>query len=131
MGVMMIAMIAVLAFPAVPAIAASFGLVLCVLAPVVARQHVEATELVRIVRSGSMVLMGVMLFLHALGEVSGSGPHAHAHGVTASVLVGALVAVLAGILVLGSLDPRHRLDLRIGTELWSGVLSCALMLLHA
>lgn len=131
MGVMMIAMIAAVAVPAAPAVAASFGLVLCILAPLVARQHIEATEVVRVVRSGSMVLMGVMLFLHALGEVSGSGPGAHAHGVTASALVGALVAVLAGILVLGSLDPRHRLDLRTCTELWSGVLTCALMLLHA
>jgi hypothetical protein len=131
MGVMLIAMIAVLAFPDAPAIAVGFGVVLCVLAPVIARQHAAATEVVRVVRSGSMVLMGVMLLLHALGGVSGFGQDAHVHGVTASVIVGALVVVLAGTLVMVSLDPRYRPDLRVGIELWAGVLSCALMLMHA
>jgi hypothetical protein len=131
MGVMMIAIIAAVAFPAAPAVAASFGLVLCILAPLVARQHAAATEVVRVVRSGSMVLMGVMLLLHALGGVSGFGQDAHVHGVTASVIVGALVVVLAGTLVMVSLDPRYRPDLRVGIELWAGVLSCALMLMHA
>lgn len=130
MGVMMIAMISVMVFPAVPAIAAGFGLVLCLLAPVVARHNVEATEVVRVVRSGTMVLMGLMLFLHALGAASGPDQGAHVHGVPASVIVGALVVLLTCTLALGSFDQRCRPGLRLGTELWSGVLSCGLMLIH-